>query len=52
MNSTFDVLDDDETYPFDWITLGELFEQNNITWKVYQETDNFDDNGFAWFTNY
>lgn len=32
-----------------WKTVAEIFEEQNITWKVYQEFDNFDDNAFAWF---
>ncbi len=31
--------------PFD---TGELLEAKNVSWKVYQQTDNFDDNAFAW----
>jgi phospholipase C len=37
---------------FDWVTMGELLEEAGISWRNYQETDNFDDNGFAWFDNY
>ena len=33
---------------WDWVTMGELLEAKGISWKVYQEADNFDDNGFAW----
>ena len=37
---------------FAWETMGETLEQANVTWKLYQGNDNFDDNGFAWFSNY
>ena len=33
---------------FDWVTMGELFEAKGVSWRVYQEEDNFDCNGFAW----
>eukprot|EP01038_Epipyxis_sp_PR26KG_P011333 gene11333-15197_t len=47
------VLENDEPKPgYDWITMGELLENANISWKVYQQADNFDDNAFAWFANY
>jgi phospholipase C len=32
--------------------LAESLEKNNISWKVYMEEDNFDDNAFAWFDNF
>jgi len=49
VNSTFNILDDSEPAGIDWVTLGELFEEADISWRVYMELDNFDDNGFAWF---
>lgn len=49
VNSSFCILDDSEPSGVDWITMGELLENANISWRVYQEQDNFDDNGFAWF---
>ena len=36
----------------EWETLAETLEKNNITWKVYQEVDNFDDNGVVWFKSF
>ena len=33
---------------WDWVTTAELLEAKGVSWKVYQEEDNFDDNGFAW----
>lgn len=47
------TLDNTEPTPgFSWITEAELLEQAGISWKVYQEKDNFDDNGFAWFQSF
>jgi len=37
---------------FDWVTMGEQLEEAGVSWRNYQEEDNFDDNGFAWFDNY
>ncbi|QKW07314.1 phospholipase C, phosphocholine-specific [Streptomyces sp. NA04227] len=35
-----------------WTTYAERLEEAGISWKVYQESDNFDDNAFAWFANF
>jgi phospholipase C len=35
-----------------WTTYPELLEQAGISWQVYQEEDNYDDNALAWFTQY
>lgn len=44
------VLDNTEPKPgFNWPTLAEILEKSKISWKVYQQKDNFDDNAFAWF---
>mmetsp|Transcript_19893 Transcript_19893/g.41555 ORF Transcript_19893/g.41555 Transcript_19893/m.41555 type:complete len:717 (+) Transcript_19893:1-2151(+) len=37
---------------FDWVTMGEQLEEAGISWRNYQQEDNFDDNGFAWFDTY
>jgi len=29
-----------------------MLEEKNITWKVYQEQDNFGDNAFEWFEQF
>ncbi|KAK9461907.1 phosphoesterase family-domain-containing protein [Lipomyces oligophaga] len=39
-------------YPLKWKTLPEYLEDQNITWQVYQDSDNFDDNPLAWFDQY
>lgn len=47
------VLDNTEPRPgYNWTTMGEILEDANVSWKVYQEIDNFDDNGFAWFNTF
>jgi phospholipase C len=47
------ILQNDEPRPgYNWTTMGEILEENNVSWRVYQQADNFDDNGFAWFYNY
>ena len=49
----FATEDNTEPVPgFDWPTIGELLEEKGVSWKVYQEADNFDDNGFAWHANF
>lgn len=46
-------LDNTEPVPgFTWETIGETLEKGGVSWRVYQETDNFDDNGFAWFAKF
>jgi phospholipase C len=37
---------------YDWPTMAETLEDSNVSWKVYMEEDNFDDNGFAWFDTF
>ncbi|AKU15219.1 phosphocholine-specific phospholipase C [Luteipulveratus mongoliensis] len=42
----------DNTVPdagFTWTTYAERLEQAGVSWKVYQEADNFNDNALAWF---
>jgi phospholipase C len=35
-----------------WTTYPERLERAGISWKVYQEEDNYDNNGLAWFRQY
>jgi phospholipase C len=37
---------------FTWTTYPERLQAAGVTWKVYQETDNYDDNALAWFNNF
>ena len=45
----------DNTEPaagYSWTTMGEVLEEAGVSWKLLQQADNFDDNGFAWFSSY
>ncbi|GAA0679719.1 phospholipase C, phosphocholine-specific [Kitasatospora atroaurantiaca] len=47
------VLDNTEpTAGFTWTTYAERLEAAGISWKIYQQSDNFDDNALAWFANF
>jgi phospholipase C len=48
------LMDDSEAHNpgYDWPTMAETLEESKISWKVYMEEDNFDDNGFAWFDTF
>ena len=35
-----------------WTTYPERLEEGGISWQVYQEEDNFDDNALAWFRQF
>ena len=37
---------------FSWTTYPERLQSAGVSWKVYQEADNFDDNALAWFVQY
>ena len=37
---------------YSWTTYPERLQAAGISWKVYQQPDNFDDNPLAWFTQY
>ena len=39
-------------YPLKWKTTPEYYEDAGVTWQVYQDVDNFDDNPLAWFNQY
>ncbi|KAF3407297.1 Non-hemolytic phospholipase C [Talaromyces pinophilus] len=39
-------------YPLTWETTFEVYERLNVSWQVWQNTDNFDDNPNAWFKQY
>ena len=47
------VLDNTEPAAgFTWTTYAERLEQAGVSWKVYQESNNFDDNALAWFKTF
>lgn len=37
---------------FRWTTYPERLQAAGVSWKVYQQSDNFDDNALAWFVQY
>jgi len=45
------VIDNSEP-GFTWTTYPERLQKAGVSWKVYQEADNFDDNALAWFVQY
>lgn len=52
-NSGFCMLDDTEYTPgFLWETMAETLQKANVSWRVIQEVDNFDDNAFEWFKSF
>ncbi|KAG9664115.1 phosphoesterase-domain-containing protein, partial [Aureobasidium melanogenum] len=56
------VIDNNETpgcegpdlncYPTTWKTVPEYYQDAGVSWQVYQDTDNFDDNPLAWFKQF
>ncbi|WP_394826301.1 phosphocholine-specific phospholipase C [Pendulispora albinea] len=46
------VTNNDESKARTWTTYPERLEAAGVSWKVYQEKDNFDDNALAWFKQY
>jgi phospholipase C len=52
-NDTADPAHDDSRFkPLTWPTYAERLQQAGIDWRVYQEYDNFGDNGLAYFANF
>jgi phospholipase C len=37
---------------YSWTTYPEMLQDAGVSWRVYQEPDNFDDNPLAWFTQF
>jgi phospholipase C len=37
---------------YEWETMAETLQAANVSWRVYQQHDNFDDNAFAWFRTF
>ena len=46
------VVDNAETPPYTWTTYPERLQQHGVSWKVYQQADNYDDNPLAWFKQF
>jgi len=50
LNETADRMNDNGLFAgLDWTTYAERLEQAGISWKVYQEYDNYGDNALAYF---
>lgn len=39
-------------YPLSWKTVYEFYEAAGVSWQLYQDTNNFDDNPLAWFEQF
>ncbi|TVY36356.1 Non-hemolytic phospholipase C [Lachnellula subtilissima] len=39
-------------YPLSWKTTAEHYQDANVSWDVFQDADNFDDNPLAWFKQF
>jgi phospholipase C len=46
------VIDNSETPPYTWTTYPERLQKAGVSWRVYQEVDNYDDNALAWFKRF
>ena len=45
------VIDNSES-GYSWTTYPEMLQNAGVSWRVYQEQDNFDDNPLAWFSQF
>lgn len=39
-------------YPLSWKTTPQYYQDSDVTWQVFQDVDNFDDNPLAWFAQF
>ncbi|KAJ5581601.1 Phosphoesterase [Penicillium sp. DV-2018c] len=39
-------------YPLKWKTVYDFYEDAGVSWQLYQDTNNFDDNPLAWFEQF
>jgi phospholipase C len=44
--------DNSESTALQWSTYSDALTNASISWQVYQNTDNFDDNALAWFQHW
>jgi phospholipase C len=52
-NETSDPANDSARFkPFRWPTYAERLQAAGVSWRVYQEYDNYGDNGLAYFANF
>ncbi|RCI06344.1 hypothetical protein CU098_013711, partial [Rhizopus stolonifer] len=47
--NNFVMEDNSQNIRYEWQTYPEVLTAANVTWQVYQDKDNFDDNALAWF---
>ncbi|HWY63816.1 MAG TPA: phospholipase C, phosphocholine-specific [Rhizomicrobium sp.] len=53
VNETADPANDSKTFqPYRWTTYAERLSAAGIDWRIYQEHDNFGDNGLAYFARF
>ncbi|HEY4376078.1 MAG TPA: alkaline phosphatase family protein [Acidimicrobiales bacterium] len=45
-------IDNDTSTPLDWPTYPERLEAQGISWRIYHEADDFDDNSVKYFKNF
>jgi phospholipase C len=45
------VIDNSES-GYSWTTYPEMLQNAGVSWRIYQEADNFDDNPLAWFKQF
>jgi phospholipase C len=52
-NETADQANDSKTFqPYRWATYAERLGAAGVSWRIYQEYDNFGDNGLAYFAQF
>src|ERR1700742_1304843 len=52
-NETADIRNDTPAFhAFRWETYAEALQQAGVDWRLYQEYDNYGDNGLAYFRNF
>jgi phospholipase C len=52
-NETADPANDGKTFPgLTWPTYAERLQAAGVSWRLYQEFDNYGDNGLAYFANF
>lgn len=39
-------------YPLSWKTAAEFYQDSGVSWSIFQDADNFDDNPLAWFAQF
>jgi phospholipase C len=53
VNETADQANDSKTFrPYDWTTYAERLSEAGVSWRLYQEYDNFGDNSLAYFARF